>query len=214
MTKTNLFSPRKPKNKKDRTYILIVCEGTITEPNYFKSITKNLPHHSATIEIKGTGRNTESIVSYAQKIAALPISNNSFYYDEVYIVFDKDSFLPKQFNDAIFSCKNIKLKGKEIKFEAIWSNESFELWYILHFEYMHSSIPRGQYLEKLKAKFNYQKNLEDVREILLRIGSEENAIQNAKRLRKIHYGTDYSDHNPCTMVDVLVERLLELREPS
>jgi hypothetical protein len=60
--------------------------------------------------------------------------------------------------------------------------------------------------------FRYEKNSEQMYSLLKEHGSQEDAIRNAKRLAEL-YGEreDYSNHNPCTMVWMLVEELMELK---
>jgi len=49
-----------------RRRILIVCEGTKTEPLYFEAIRKILPPHIVSISIAGEGANTLSLVQRAR----------------------------------------------------------------------------------------------------------------------------------------------------
>ena len=109
-----------------RVYFLIVCEGEKTEPNYFKSLKNDLPLESLNVidmTIEGTARNTTSLIDYI--IDYKKKSNRE--YDSVWAVFDRDSFTPHQFNGAIE-----KSKANGIK--CAWSNQAFELWYLLHFQ--------------------------------------------------------------------------------
>lgn len=54
----------------------------------------------------------------------------------------------------------------------------------------------------------YQKNDASIYQILTTIGNENFAKQCAERLRSIFMGdTDYKEHKPCTMVDLLVSEL-------
>jgi len=69
------------------------------------------------------------------------------------------------------------------------------------------------YFEGLKKglkNFSYQKKLENMYEILQEFGSEELAILHSKRLREKYTNEKFSEHNPCTNIDLLVR---ELRDP-
>lgn len=44
-------------------------------------------------------------------------------------------------------------------------------------------------------------------DILWKYGSQENAVMRAQNLRLAYSGTDYASHNPCTTVDILVDKL-------
>ncbi|MBM7560911.1 RloB family protein [Fusibacter tunisiensis] len=197
---------------------LIVCEGSKTEPNYFEGIREQIHKkygrkvrvskiNAERIEIDGTGRNTEDLVKYAirkRRDAEIP-------YGHVWCVFDRDSFTDQQFNNAIVCCKSNNIG-------AAWSNESIELWFLLHFEYLNTGISREQYVEKLNRYFElyninqgkYEKNIPDIYKNLVKFGSLDNAIKNARKLTKMYNDEDTSaNRNPSTMVYQLVEELFE-----
>ena len=113
---------QKREKKIIRCSILVVCEGTKTEPNYFEAfaeIEQGVVVYD--IEVKGLGRGTIDVV---EKAIRLKNKNN---YDRVWAVFDKDDFPAKDFNKAIEMAQN---NGVEVA----WSNEAFELWYLYHFQ--------------------------------------------------------------------------------
>ena len=62
-------------------------------------------------------------------------------FDRVWVVFDRDDF--NDFNEAIALAER---KG----YKAAWSNEAFELWYLLHFIYLDTAISRADYIKKLE----------------------------------------------------------------
>lgn len=126
---------------------LIICEGEKTEPNYFDAFKVK----SAKILIQGTGCNTISLVTEAQKIVNSYETDN-IEFDQVWCVFDRDDFYDT-FNDAIFKAQDIGLR-------VAYSNEAFELWYLLHFIYFDSSITRVDYIRKLNEHLDieYKKN--------------------------------------------------------
>ena len=135
------------KRKKDsrikRRYYIIVCEGEKTEPNYFESIKERLPKGVITncqIDIEGTGRNTLSLVDETIRLVEKWESESSRKIDKAWVVFDRDSIEPNDFNEAIQKCNNTKpVMG------CAWSNEAFELWYLLHLIYFDSAIRRTEY---------------------------------------------------------------------
>lgn len=92
---------RKQNVRTKRLYYLIVCEGEATEPNYFEGLKQDLPKGVLTayqIDIEGTGRNTQSLVSEALRLKAAYEKNNTRLVDRLWIVFDRDSFAPNDFN--------------------------------------------------------------------------------------------------------------------
>jgi hypothetical protein len=100
-----------------------------------------------------------------------------------------------------------------------WSNEAFELWYLLHFHYYNNPIRReelkGLIEQNLRSKggtsFEYRKNHPDMYSLLKQHGSLETAIRHGRQLHAEYGGRrDYANHNPCTMVYALVEELFGL----
>jgi RloB-like protein len=174
---------------------LIICEGEKTEPNYFESF--KLP--SASVKVVGCGQNTNSLVKKAlELLEKFSINNKTF--DQVWCVFDRDSFPLRNFNAAFELAK-----GNNIK--IAYSNEAFELWYLLHFNYYDSAISRGKYkkmLTKLMGQ-SYKKNSVTIYEEIR--SKQKDAIRNAKRLLK-SYGTfDPGKNKPSTTVHELVIEL-------
>lgn len=200
-----------------RQYYLIVCEGEKTEPNYFEGLKHDLPKGVLTsyqINIEGTGYNTQSLIDEALRLKEAYEDETSRPIDKVWVVFDKDSFTANDFNNAILRCA-----GTNPIIGCAWSNEAFELWYLLHFHYYNSAISR-EYFQDLIEKnlqpslgldYRYQKNSKEMYGILKEHGSMQNAIKNAKRLDNEFAGRyDYANHNPSTKVYKLVEELFNL----
>ncbi|HEY89836.1 MAG TPA: RloB domain-containing protein [Thermoflexia bacterium] len=173
-----------------RKRFLIVCEGSKTEPNYFRSFRANA-------QVVGKGYNTLSLVKSAVEM----IQEDE--YDEVWCVFDRDSFPMEQFNNAI-------LKAKKEGIQVAYSNEAFEIWYLLHFNYYDTGMSRTQYKDKLTELLGstYQKNDRGMYDILE--SKQPTAIRNAETLLR-SYGDEHDPEqdNPCTTVHLLVQRLNE-----
>ncbi len=124
--------------REERPTILIVCEGENTEPSYFKQFRLT----SAKIIAIGEGYNTLSLIEQAAKI------QEKGKYDQVWCVFDKDSFTLNNFNSAI---KMAEAMG----FGIAYSNQAFEYWLILHFEdHQGGPMPRTDYNQKLNHYIN------------------------------------------------------------
>lgn len=201
---------KKTKKKTERelvTYFLIVCEGEKTEPNYFKSFPKKVGKIVYDIEYDGGGISTLKVVE-----KAIELKNNSKQkFDRVWAVFDRDSFKQSSFNSAI-------LKAKAHNIECAWSNEAFELWYLLHFHNRITAMKRTEYQksiedainDKLKSKkkpFKYKKNAPDMYSLLDKYGNQELAIKWAKDLDSRINGENFASYNPNTLVYKLVEEL-------
>jgi len=127
-------------------------------------------------------------------------------YDEVWAVFDKDDFPAQRFNGAVQLANNQDIK-------LAYSNEAFELWYILHFQYLDVTVNRFQYIKILKEILgDYQKNNAQMYQVLQEKGDESKAINWAKKLYKELHIDNPAEEKPTTLVHLLVERLNEFKE--
>lgn len=193
--------------------ILIVCEGSKTEPNYFRAFNKKR-YGTMVFELTldGGGISTTGVVDKAIELKNKAIANDS-PYDRVWAVFDKDSFSDAKFNAAIQ-----KAAGNDIG--CAWSNQAFELWYLLHFTDRKTYMDRTKYekaisdeinkspLYKSKKKYIYAKNEQSNYDIMNKYGNQSKAIERAKMLKDSYEDSRYATHNPCTTVFKLVEQLL------
>lgn len=188
--------------------ILIVCEGTKTEPNYFEAFRFfNKGTMVYDIEVRGLGDNTINVVDKAIEL------KKKGDYDRVWAVFDKDSFPDNKFNAAI-------LKAEANEIGCAWSNEAFELWYLYHFMNRTTGMSREEYKlaisgavnnsanYKLRKTYEYAKNAKDNYQIMTTYGSMDNAIKFAEAKSLEYTDKRYAKHNPCTMVFKLVRQLI------
>ena len=188
-------SRRKEATKELFYSFLIVSEGTRTEPEYFRHFTSR----RSRVQTVGADRSTMKLVEDALRIRDLDT------FDYKWLVFDKDD--NQDFNEAIAYAEQ---KG----FQCAWSNESFEFWFCLHFIDLTSAVSRRQYIEILEREirkfipdFVYSKGGDVMYDILRQYGSEDTAKLRAQKLRLQYQDKDYSSHNPCTTVDILVGKL-------
>ncbi|QSJ20061.1 RloB domain-containing protein [Nostoc sp. UHCC 0702] len=186
------YSPRKVNTREIRQRFLIVCEGEKTEPNYFRSF--RVPKNVVEIDVQGLGENPSKLVQSTKKL------NEQDDYDQVWCVFDRNSWTIEDFNNAI---KNANAQG----FRVAYSNEAFELWYVLHFEFLNTGIPRSDYLKKLSYLLGrtYKKNSETIYDELF--DKQSLAIKNAEKLFKQYEPHNSAKDNPSTTVHLLVQEL-------
>lgn len=208
---TSDYFQRKTKTRKTRKRFLIVCEGEKTEVNYFKAfnVSKKIE-----VMVRGEGKNSVSLVEKAISIIDNLKEDDSF--DEIWCVFDKDNCSKEQFNqaDGLAKQNNIKIA---------YSNEAFEVWFILHFQYLDIATSRLDYqkilntqMKKcglLEGKEKYEKNREDMYEKLkpyqtLAITNAEKLIKDRDESKKHPF-----DANPSTTVHKLVEELNQNSRP-
>lgn len=179
-----------------RQRFLIVCEGGKTEPNYFKRF--RVPQ--LVVQVEGLGMNTVSLVQRALEL------REEDDYDQVWCVFDKDDFPDKNFNAAIALAKRSRI-------HVAYSNQSFELWYVLHFYYLDNALPRSDYMKMLskELKHEYEKNSTIIYDELQQY--QGTAIRNADRLLRQYQPVMPCRDNPSTTVHKLVQQLLEHSKP-
>lgn len=138
--------------------ILIVTEGSKTEPLYLEEIRSAHQLHSANVEVQPGQLGTAPIqvVRYAQQVFEKGDLNKGIRpksFDQVYVVFDRDD------HDSYFDALNLvkALDGKlrnddrqSVSFTAIASIPCFELWLLLHYEDIQHPIHRDEVMERLK----------------------------------------------------------------
>lgn len=190
---------------------LIVCEGKETEVNYFKSFlnyANSISDRKIKFEVIGLGRNTTSLVNSVDGLFNYSDSllrKTRIPYGKVFVVFDKDDFTDSQFNLAIQKCHS---KG----YVPLWSNECIELWFILHYEYIQSSLTRKKYFEKLSQKLGkkYTKN-DNHFELLNSKINIQNAYKNAKKLYECNNmgSKTYAEQNPSTTIYKIIDEIEE-----
>ncbi len=133
----NLFHKRKEKklerNKPTRRLyekVLIVCEGSKTEPNYFNELKDYYEIDTANIRISGKcGSDPVSVVRHGEELFRAA-ARTTEPFDKVYCVFDRDNH--NNFDEAVNLLKSIRPVNI---FKDITSTPCFEIWFIMHFIY-------------------------------------------------------------------------------
>lgn len=187
---------------------LFVCEGEKTEPDYFENLLKYANSKSdrkLKYKIAGLGKNTISLVNSVDSFFSFADEQRkkvNIPYGKTFVVFDRDSFGKDKFNNAISI-------ATERGYIPIWSNECFELWFLLHFAYIDSDIGREEYFKKLGTYFgcSYNKSNDN----FVKLNTESNlktAIKNAKKLvMNSDECTSAVKRCPCTMVYQVIEEI-------
>jgi hypothetical protein len=169
---------------------LIVCEGEKTEPFYFEGFRVPTVH----IKIERMGKDPRTVVNRAITLY------DPQTYDQVWCVFDRDDVLPELFNQAIELARSNGI-------EVAYSNQAFELWYWLHFNYSDVALSRSDYIEKLSKVLDrpYEKDDLDLYRKLL--PKQDTAIQNGARLLSQYTPLNPIYDDPSTTVHNLVVEL-------
>lgn len=184
-----------------RKRFLIVCEGEKSELIYFYELISLLGKLSVDITIVPVG---SSIVGAYQTAKRKSREDD---YDFVWILGDKDEVPDNDFDSTIY-------KALDEGFYVGYSNQKFELWFLLHFDYLTSSIDRRLYDSMLEAKirkncnlpsYHYTKSCRGIGKILH--DRLDTAISNSERLFDLH-GKDLppSQRDPVTTVHELIKQ--------
>ncbi|MEA2028053.1 MAG: RloB family protein [Campylobacterota bacterium] len=229
---------RRQTNNKSKVFdIIIACEDESSAPTYFRKIVEELkkerlitPDSFVIVKHKHTNPQgvLEDLKNYEDK-------HGKTYKDfaHKWIVIDRDrervnggGHKAEDFNNALRNAKN---KRANLNVEVAYANDSFELWYLLHFDYINTPLMRDEINKRLIKKLqnqneykfsqldknsikqaNYTKHIFD--EIL---PLQETAIQNAKNLLQ-SYGINHNPEqdNPSTTIYILVELLNNLSKES
>jgi len=206
--------------------IIIACEDSVSSPTYFQMIIdklidkKKITPNSVVIVPHDGYTNPTGVLNNLKKYNKDGISYKD--YEHKWIVIDRDNehkgggHTKKDFKEALSNAKN---KRRDLRIDVAYSNDSFELWYLLHFDYRDTPIMRDEIIEivieKLKKseprKFlkltkdnikntNYTKHIFDVLP-----NKQEDAIKRADKLLT-SYGANHNPEkdNPVTTVHRLV----------
>lgn len=142
--------------------ILIVCEGSKTEPNYLDEIRQAARISSVDVHVLHSVLGTEpkQVVESAEAEF-----KRTKAYEKVYVVFDRDQHLTYIAALDMAEARDKKWENDEgvaVSFEAIATVPSFELWLLLHFENIQAFLPRDQALARVKTHIaGYEKGNSD-----------------------------------------------------
>lgn len=123
-----------------RKNILIVSEGIHTEPSYFEQFKEP----GVKIVTIGLGESTRKLVNEVERHRAVEERKlNGKKFDEVWVVFDKDSFT--DFHQAIEVARS-----KD--YHVAYSNQAIEFWFILHFlDHQGGAMDRKDYAKTINS---------------------------------------------------------------
>lgn len=148
---------RKKARRDSYDRILIVSEGSKTEPLYFGEIRQHFKLQTANVQVQPSALGTQplQVVEYAEQLfvngdASKGIQPRAF--EQVYAVFDRDDHSTYHAALAKSAALGNKLRndlGASVKFEAIASVPCFELWMLLHFEDVLAPLHRTEVQQRL-----------------------------------------------------------------
>lgn len=118
---------RRAPTKEPYDYVLIVCEGGKTEPQYFDALILAEGLSSANVHVISGDGHTDPVSIV--KIAELNLANG---YNRIFCVFDRNGHA--NYEEALARIANQEA-GRNGTLKAIASWPCFEVWLLLHFAY-------------------------------------------------------------------------------
>ncbi len=189
----------------EKKSVLIALEDTKSSKYYFEELLKDKGLKGSVVFAQHIGTNPKKVLEALEKHKD---NNKKERFEKEWIVIDKDSYSKDEINSVFQSADS---KGICVAF----SNESYELWVLLHFEQLTKWTSRKELNSKLKKIFEDRFSIEytkSSRDIYRYIRSfQKEAIKNAKSLVEMHKHNgklkEHCDCNPLTTIFELVEYL-------
>lgn len=206
--------------------IIIACEDIASSPNYFKTIIEKLKEDKhitpdSFVIAKHKHSNPSGVLTDLKNHKT---TNGKSYKDftHKWIVIDRDiervnggGHAKEDFNRALQQAAHEKVK-------VAYSNDAFELWYLLHFVYRNTPISRDALIDEVikKLKWSDEKLFATLDKDSIKSATvakaifqtllpmQEMAIKRAKKLLDSYANTHNPESdNPSTTVHLLVELL-------
>lgn len=207
---------RGQKHRKVKPVILIVTEGSQTEPKYFE----HYRSRQTNIDIRVVGSRTSAgetdYISLIRKAVEYQNKNqlSAANGDHIWVVADGDA----NYNipDPLTAKNSLLSKARKLAdakgIHLTLSNPCFEVWYLMHFQYTTKFL--RDYSAVKTALHPYLKNYEKSNDVYTQLSVHmEDAIRNAKRIEQFHKQNGCTTPfgiavNPFSDVYQLVESLL------
>ena len=141
----------------ERRKILVVTQDGKSSHYYFRAWQRRFAKGAVYFSVVSSVHTPMQIVSGLPKLrqhleaeVAKAKKVDTFHFDEVWVAFDRDSF--PDFDAAVFALKRMSAQG----YREAWSNECFELWYLLHDQpiWNPTGFPRTALFSSCAAKFD------------------------------------------------------------
>ena len=188
--------------------VLIVCEGSRTEPLYFNEIRIQNRVPPVHISVMHSQYGT-------QPIQVVEFAHDKFMetraFEWVFAVFDRDDH--DTYNAAMQMAQSLagalrNDENKKVRFIAVPSVPCFELWLLLHFANIQAYFHRDEIIARLRERIpGYSKGAKGIYAITQ--PDLHRAIPRAQHLQQV--STPFAGNEPYTNVDIVVTLLQSIR---
>ena len=171
-------------------------EGQLTEPTYIQSLRDHFaPYYRAAqnridfvFPSQSSGTTTVKLARFAVKDLSKRIKAGETI-DYAWVIFDKDDHPLAEVKEAISIVEKANLP--DVKVSALNSNECFEVWLCLHFDYLEAALGRESLFRRLRDKLHLQNSYTKHKAVTLKEmeqadGNLDRAIKFAERLDRLH----------------------------
>jgi RloB-like protein len=200
--KKNASLRRRRAFREPRARFLIVCEGTVTEPLYFKEI-RRTERGLIELEIVPAGV-PKTVVERAVQMKkesqreAHSRRDDNLKYDHVWCVFDVDehAFVPEAKQQALANAIDVAV-----------SNPCFELWLLLHFQDQTAHVERDRVQRLCREHMPGYDKAPPCDALMPR---RSQAIERASQLESWQASRGNAGENPSTGVHRLIQQILAI----
>ncbi len=208
MGRTQLSPQRLSETKKTNIgHIIIFCEGKTEKYyfDYFAEIVRKNKYTNIEVVLETANGNAQTVLNFANEFMADEKHNQKFNTYGKYLAFDCDD--PPNIQAVVLAAA---------EYELLISNHLFETWLLMHFEDVEEKISKREIYRRLSSHLHgtYSKGHKGKTREIVRNGSIEKAIDNAKALKKQYDAkgmsifTNIKDMNPFTSVYKLIEQFM------
>lgn len=202
------MSRRRSAGRSPYDRVLIVTEGSETEPRYFRDLCADPEYRLTSVDVDGSSNsNPLSVVEYG-----LRTYSEDGEYDRLYCVFDRDQH--DGFHDAIEWMED-KRDSPEWDIYWTYSIPCFEYWILLHYSYTgrrftHPDSPCGQVVDAIEKHLpEYGKGMDGLFDETK--DKLDAAMSNAHQRWEQAKHRGYDDPSPRTKVHILMSYLQDIR---
>jgi len=188
-----------------RRRILVLTQGTVTEPAYFDRLRQF--YRQVVVVVKDCPKSPLQMLDVAIAETTKAEKNREDHFDSTWVVFDAE----ERPDEAML--RTLRQKAVQQDIRLAWSNPSFEVWLLLHLAFSQALIFNAdQAIHQLEAQLpGYAKDQRAAeRSMATLIPKIATALTHAQRLRDGHATRGAREFpNPATDVDLLVREMTQ-----
>lgn len=170
-----------------KALVILACEGEKTERFYFETLFKKLYQHlskASCVIAKHEHTNPTGVLKDLLSYRDISTGNTYKTFEHRWIVIDRDAEKVGGGGNSVNEFNSALSQANAKSVRVAYSNPCFELWFLLHFDYINTPLTRDEAQKRLSRKLGvqYRKSSATMFDVLEpNLG---NAIRNAERLFK------------------------------